>query len=189
MTSGRDPAPTRRSFRIHGGECVLSPTDGTVRIDQSVRRHHHPLGWLLTGLAVVGAGYGLATGWRYPVGGDASIGWLAFALIAAYMLALPGWRYAREYLRGYSRTTTISIADLEDVRLTETRVRWYVKTRRTVPACELRYRTDGETRRRRFKLPLRSGRREIQAAVDAFEDLDIPVETERTVARTLDSFG
>lgn len=187
MASDSDVAATARSFRIHGGRCTLSSLDDEIRIRQSFLRHHHLLGWLLTTLSLGFGGYSLLTGWTYTAGTGVLVGWEFFLPVAGYLLAIPAFRRAIDWYNGYTNATTVPLSAVEAVTLTTTDIRWYFKTQKMVPVCEIRYRSDGERHRRRFKLQLRSETDEVHDVVDAFEGCGVRVRTDRSASEFLAS--
>jgi hypothetical protein len=187
MGSDSDVATSPRSFRIHGGRCTLSLSVDEIRIRQTFLRHHHLLGWLLTILSLLFGGYSLLTGWKYTAGTGVLVGWEFFLPVAGYLLVIPAVRRAIDWYNGYTNATTIPLSAVEAVTLTTADIRWYFKTQKTVPVCLIRYRSDGERNRRRFKLKLRSGTEEVQDVVDAFEECGLRVRTDRSASEFLAS--
>lgn len=59
----------RRTVPVHGGECVVDPDAGELRLRQSRFRHMHPLVVLATALLLGAAMRSLATDWQYVAHG------------------------------------------------------------------------------------------------------------------------
>jgi len=189
------------SFPVHGGTCTVveyrhgetgavdvddlgenaiqiegGPTDedGIVHVRQTVFRHLHWLAWLLAALGVAMAAATLLTDWRYVTGTGEPLG-PAEALVLG--LIVPGTRalqLAWRRRRGYTAASTLRFDDVESVELTTTSIRWYMKTRRTVPVFVVAYRVDGAEKRRRISLKRRWTDEDLRAAVDAFRDAGLP---------------
>lgn len=69
---------------------------------------------------------------------------------------------------------------IETVALTTTDVRWYMKTRRTVPTFVVRYRDAGRTKRRRILLHPRYEDEHLRTGMDAFESAGLSVHVDES---------
>jgi len=122
-----------------------------------------------------GAGlYGVATGWRYTAEtGGAVGGWhlLAVGLAVGLGGAVAALRRRR---RGFG-PGTVALSSVTGARVTTTRVRWYLKTRRAVPVLVL----EADTGTRRVLFRPRYDPTDVRRTVDALEaaGVDVTVET------------
>lgn len=173
------------SFPVHGGTCSLATDEGVVRFEQSVGRHMHPLAWLFSTAALSAGLYGAATGWQYTAGTGELIGWPAFVAMGAVAPSIAVGRILVYRAHGFTGADVIPLADVESVRVTTTDVRWYFKTRKTVPVVLVGYRDDGTPRKRRVMLSPRFDDADVDRVVRTFEDVGVTVEVEGAVRELL----
>lgn len=205
----QDHAPGR-SFPVHGGTCyvvdepledvpvvdesvldspdvatietgvTLDTEDGFVYLSQSFARHLHSLHWLVSTASLVLAVATAVTDWQYVTGTGHVLTWPVLLVIGLVGPGLRGAQLLWHRLRGFTFESRIPISAIETVELTTTDIRWYLKTRRTVPTFVVRYRDAGRTKRRRILLNPRYEDEHLRTGMDAFGSAGLSVHVDES---------